>query len=704
MKARPLVCVGIPTYDRPDGLKRTLDCIVGQTYENLEIIVSDNCSSNPEVQRVVRSFQKNDQRINYHIQPVNKGAAYNFQFVLQQATGEYFMWAADDDWWDTRFVEAAVAVLEADCNAVACWSDVLFHREDNALTWPEPYHLYNNPDLNSASKVTALLKYHFQYGWYGIFALFKRDAIAKVFPRHAGESNLVFGSDVHVITEVLLAGRVLKLQAPYFHYSTRKVSSADYHLARMPFGQGSKENPYLAQLLEILNIVMGSNALSAFEKISYYCRFLSTVLLNHTAWTFTIRRYPSGTFYRILLRAGKIRNFFMLMTIEVAIIGHKVFSKLVRGMHKVLRVAHHAVTLAKQLFEVVKFVASMQSRPRILIIEPNICHAEFAIGVASYLKQLGYNCQLLVSTEVEQENPFCRIPKDFAKIHYLNYPFIMRVIQSRLLSLYDLAIMSSSFDYRKMALFPEIYDFQHKPKSGMLFVEHGLQHVVAANPKLYQAYEAKRLLVLTNYRNDEILAEIGPCYFGDIKTSDKKNNTVVVLVPGSNSQDVSSLILSAKKLVDKGLKNFKLHVIGAPANESAKNDAEAMGVQDYVKLLGRVDFPTLYREIEESDFLVGPQDPSLYLNLKTSGSKLLTLGFLKPLIVPDELAAVWGFNASNCVNYSADQGLTGAIERALLMQDWEYRQLVDSLRNARPKVEKDSLQRLGKVLSELARV
>lgn len=100
-----LISVGIPTYNRPEGLKRTLNCITNQTYKNLEIIVSDNCSPNPEVERVVEKFLVTDPRIIYYKQKENIGAANNFKFVLAKATGEYFMWAADDDEWENNFVE-----------------------------------------------------------------------------------------------------------------------------------------------------------------------------------------------------------------------------------------------------------------------------------------------------------------------------------------------------------------------------------------------------------------------------------------------------------------------------------------------------------------------------------------------------------------------------------------------------------------------
>lgn len=94
---QPLVSVGIPTYNRPEGLRRTLECITKQTYKNLEIIVSDNCSQGSEVEAVVREFMTKDSRIQYFSQKENIGSFSNFMFVLEKAHGEYFTWAADDD-------------------------------------------------------------------------------------------------------------------------------------------------------------------------------------------------------------------------------------------------------------------------------------------------------------------------------------------------------------------------------------------------------------------------------------------------------------------------------------------------------------------------------------------------------------------------------------------------------------------------------
>lgn len=98
---KPLVSIGIPTYNRPSGLRKSLEHITTQSYQNLEIIVSDNCSTCLEVKSVIEEFINKDSRIKYLRQEINKGAVFNFNFVREKATGNYFMWSADDDYFES---------------------------------------------------------------------------------------------------------------------------------------------------------------------------------------------------------------------------------------------------------------------------------------------------------------------------------------------------------------------------------------------------------------------------------------------------------------------------------------------------------------------------------------------------------------------------------------------------------------------------
>jgi GT2 family glycosyltransferase len=85
-----------------------LECITTQTYRNLEIIVSDNSTPNNAIDSIVEQFIKHDTRIRYFKQIENKGPVFNWNYVLKQATGEFFMWAADDDRWIPNYINCCV--------------------------------------------------------------------------------------------------------------------------------------------------------------------------------------------------------------------------------------------------------------------------------------------------------------------------------------------------------------------------------------------------------------------------------------------------------------------------------------------------------------------------------------------------------------------------------------------------------------------
>src|SRR5262249_36893816 len=133
----PLVSVGIPTFNRPKGLRRTLRLICDQTYPNLEILVSDNASPGSETEWVVREFTEVDPRIKYFRQTANIGPIANFRFVLANASGDYFMWAADDDEWNARFVETCLAAASPSCSVMTKFNTI-FRAQNACIANPNP--------------------------------------------------------------------------------------------------------------------------------------------------------------------------------------------------------------------------------------------------------------------------------------------------------------------------------------------------------------------------------------------------------------------------------------------------------------------------------------------------------------------------------------------------------------------------------------
>jgi len=109
-KMRPLVTIGIPTYNRADGfLIQALESAVNQTYPCIEIIVSDNCSTD-HTEEVVHGFSS--PRIRYFKHTDNIGPVNNFNFCVQEARGQYFLLLHDDDLIDPDFVEACMAAVD----------------------------------------------------------------------------------------------------------------------------------------------------------------------------------------------------------------------------------------------------------------------------------------------------------------------------------------------------------------------------------------------------------------------------------------------------------------------------------------------------------------------------------------------------------------------------------------------------------------
>ncbi len=118
--SEPLVTVGLPTFNRPVELRKCLETIVHQTYNNLQIIISDNCSTDEQVQQVILEFAAKDSRIRHFRQIENIGLEENFNFVYAQATAEYFMWVSDDDYYDSNYVASCIDFLQQHPDHVLC--------------------------------------------------------------------------------------------------------------------------------------------------------------------------------------------------------------------------------------------------------------------------------------------------------------------------------------------------------------------------------------------------------------------------------------------------------------------------------------------------------------------------------------------------------------------------------------------------------
>ena len=122
--AVPKLRIGLPVYNGEVYLAKAIDAILAQMYDDFELIISDNASTD-RTEEICRHYADRDQRVRYHRQPVNLGASANFNRVFELSAGsQYFKWAAHDDWIAPGYLEACIRALDNQPDAVVCQSYV----------------------------------------------------------------------------------------------------------------------------------------------------------------------------------------------------------------------------------------------------------------------------------------------------------------------------------------------------------------------------------------------------------------------------------------------------------------------------------------------------------------------------------------------------------------------------------------------------
>lgn len=119
--AVPKVSIGMPVYNGEQFIRGALDSLLEQSFSDFELIISDNASTDG-TEEICRKYVNRDRRIRYTRQPLNLGAYANFKFVLDEARGEYFMWAACDDTRSADFIELNFKFLSENPEYVASTS------------------------------------------------------------------------------------------------------------------------------------------------------------------------------------------------------------------------------------------------------------------------------------------------------------------------------------------------------------------------------------------------------------------------------------------------------------------------------------------------------------------------------------------------------------------------------------------------------
>lgn len=232
--ALPRVSIGLPVYNGEAFLEQAIRSLAAQTYPNIEIIVSDNCSTDRTAE-ICAALGETHPNIRYSRTERNLGAAGNFNRVAELATGPYFAWANHDDLWDPTYIEKAVAALDRRPQAILAYAQSAKIDENGdtiivlnarlGLDAPDPaarlkrYHdLFIDIDRRRAWGKEAIEGF-----WIPVYGVIRTDALK----RTSLIGNYI-SSDTILLEELLMLGAFHEMgERLFFKRDHRKRSMRD---------------------------------------------------------------------------------------------------------------------------------------------------------------------------------------------------------------------------------------------------------------------------------------------------------------------------------------------------------------------------------------------------------------------------------------------------------------------------------------------
>lgn len=225
--AGPLVSIGLPVYNGQQFLAEAIESILSQTYEDFDLIISDNGSSDL-TRQICEYYAANDRRIKYYRHETNRGAAWNFNSCVDKAGGKYFKWVAHDDAHKPQFLRQCVDVLEADPGVVLCFTDEGGIDAQGCYLGPRPYAL---PDLPTPqARLAALMRQ--SRGSPPVFGLIRTQVL-----RQTSRIGAYDAADLVLLAELALHGRVHKISDELLLH--REHPQRSVYLCRDPYSATS---------------------------------------------------------------------------------------------------------------------------------------------------------------------------------------------------------------------------------------------------------------------------------------------------------------------------------------------------------------------------------------------------------------------------------------------------------------------------------
>jgi hypothetical protein len=213
----PLITVGVPAFNEAELLVGSLEALRKQTFQDFEVLVFDNASTDATPQ-IAADFAARDPRFIHIRQPYNKGEFRNFHEAVQTATSPYFLWRACDDRSSLNYLEALSALLDAHPEKDLAVGNVAredkYGGEPKVLSWP---------DLQGGATFANRVRYLLgtRSGWY--YGMYRREAIVKSMNEVVSTYRNLWGFDYLVLLGFMLDDKIIGTGAATFVQGRKKL-------------------------------------------------------------------------------------------------------------------------------------------------------------------------------------------------------------------------------------------------------------------------------------------------------------------------------------------------------------------------------------------------------------------------------------------------------------------------------------------------
>ncbi len=221
--AEPTVTALIPTYRRPQRLRRAVESVLAQAYPHVRVLVADNASGDGTAE-VVADLQRRDDRVIYHCHPRNMGSVYNFRFAMDAVDTEFFSILSDDDVLLPNFYRGALDALTANPDARFFCGQAVLYDEIRGTHGLRPHDRWRD-GFHEAGR-WALLMTELHFTWTAcVFHAGVRDLIGPIAPVSIADVLYLVTAAAHVPFVVRLEPCAVYLQTGQNQSSIIPMSS-----------------------------------------------------------------------------------------------------------------------------------------------------------------------------------------------------------------------------------------------------------------------------------------------------------------------------------------------------------------------------------------------------------------------------------------------------------------------------------------------